>query len=236
MRNGRVAENTQTAYALALNFGLLTAAEEAGAADRIVADVALHDGHLTTGFLGTPELSHALSQHGHIETAYALLMQRGYPSWLYPITRGATTMWERWDGIKPDGSFEEISMNSFNHYAFGAIGDWMYRNIGGIDIDPMAPGYHHVIIAPKPGGKLTSARTTLQTGYGVLATDWTLTGGLLTLKVTIPPNTSATVTMPGTNVRLDGGVAGGAAGVRAARDNVIEIGSGRYVLTATGVR
>ena len=193
--NGRVSENTQTAYALALNFGLLDDAERAGAAGRLASDIRAHGGHLTTGFLGTPELAHALSRNGFIDAAFALLMQRGYPSWLYPITRGATTMWERWDGIRPDGSFEEISMNSFNHYAFGAIGDWMYRMIGGIDVDAEAPGYKHAIIAPRAGGGLTSARLTLETGYGRLAAAWHLDGTTFVLDVTVPANTSATVTL-----------------------------------------
>jgi alpha-L-rhamnosidase len=233
--NGRVSENTQTAYALALNFGLLTPEEMRGAVQRLVDDIARHDGHLTTGFLGTPELTTALSGNGRFDAAYKLLLQKGYPSWLYPITRGATTMWERWDGIKPDGSFEEISMNSFNHYAFGAIGDWMYRTIGGIDLDPAAPGYKHAIIAPHPGGGLTSAKTSLQTGYGVLSTSWRLESGALVLDLVVPANTSATVTLTGAS--LDRVSEGGSpidqvAGVRSSKqlgaDVALEVGSGSY--------
>ena len=232
--NGRVGENTQTAYALALNFGLLDSSEVAGAARRLAADVRAHDGHLSTGFLGTPELSHALSQNGFIDAAFGLLMQRTYPSWLYPITRGATTMWERWDGIRPDGSFEEISMNSFNHYAFGAIGDWMYRTIGGIDIDPDEPGYKHVLIAPRPGGGLTSARTELETGYGKLATSWRIEGGVFLLDVTVPANTRATVTLRNAkleSVREGGAPVQGVATIQATQvgaNVVVEIGSGVY--------
>ncbi|HEY4320597.1 MAG TPA: family 78 glycoside hydrolase catalytic domain [Gemmatimonadales bacterium] len=237
--NGRVSENTQTAYALALDFGLLEPGEVAGAAQRLAQDVAEHDGHLTTGFLGTPELTTALSQNGYLTTAFSLLMQRSYPSWLYPITRGATTMWERWDGIRPDGSFEETSMNSFNHYAFGAIGDWMYRTIGGIDIDPAAPGYRHTIITPHVGGGLTSARTTLETGYGLLVTDWHVNGATFTLDVTVPPNTTASVTLPGAvidRVTEGGAPVRGVAGVRRVTqrgvDVEIEVGSGSYVFRA----
>jgi alpha-L-rhamnosidase len=237
--NGRVSENTQTAYALALDFGLLDDAEMAGAARRLVDDIRAHDGHLTTGFLGTPELTHALSRNGFIDAAFALLMQRTYPSWLYPITRGATTMWERWDGIRPDGSFEEISMNSFNHYAFGAIGDWMYRTIGGIDIDPAAPGYKHVMVAPRPGGGLTSARTELETGYGKLATAWHLDGNVFVLDVTVPANTSATLTLwnaTAGSVTEGGAPVGQAAGVRSVQqhgsDLMVELGSGRYAFSA----
>ena len=241
--NGRVSENTQTAYALALNFGLLADAEMAGAAQRLVDDIRAHDGHLTTGFLGTPELTHALSRNGHVDAAYALLMQRTYPSWLYPITRGATTMWERWDGIRPDGSFEDVSMNSFNHYAFGAIGDWMYRVIGGIDVDSEAPGYKHTIIAPRPGGGLTRAHTVLETGYGKLATAWYLDGTAFVLDVTVPANTSASVTL--WNANADNATESGmplrqVPGVRSVQqrgnDVTLDIGSGRYSFRVRGTR
>ncbi|MES2306066.1 MAG: family 78 glycoside hydrolase catalytic domain [Gemmatimonadota bacterium] len=237
--NGRVGENTQTAYALALNFGLLEPDEMPGAAARLVDDIRRHDGHLSTGFLGTPELTQALSANGHLDAAFALLQQKEYPGWLYPITRGATTMWERWDGIRPDGSFQEISMNSFNHYAFGAIGDWMYRTIGGLDLDPAMPGYQHALIAPRVGAGLTSARAALETGYGPLASAWHVIGSTFSLDVTIPPNTSARVTLWGTTVDrvLERGVAArGVEGVHSAvqvgRDVVLEVGSGHYLFTA----
>ncbi len=240
--NGRVSENTQTAYALALDFGLLTPEEEAGAVQRLVDDIARHDGHLTTGFLGTPELTTALSSHGQFDAAYKLLMQKGYPSWLYPITRGATTMWERWDGIKPDGSFEEISMNSFNHYAFGAIGDWMYRTIGGIDLDPSVPGYKHAIIAPHPGGGLTGARASLETGYGMLSSSWRMVGDSLLLEVVVPANTSAAITLPvnrPAQVRESGQVLALVAGIRSVKtvgaQLQLEVGSGRYAFRVAGV-
>ena len=113
--------------------------------------------HLTTGFVGTPYLCHVLSRYGYLDEAYLLLNREEYPSWLYPVTQGATTIWERWDGQKPDGSFQDTGMNSFNHYAYGAIGDWMYRVMAGIEIDPAAPGYKHILIQPQPGGGFTSA-------------------------------------------------------------------------------
>ena len=234
--NGRVAENTQTAYALALNFGLLDADEMPQAVQRLVDDIGKHGGHLSTGFLGTPELTHALSRNGRTDVAFALLNQRGYPGWLYPIGRGATTMWERWDGIRPDGTFQEQSMNSFNHYAFGAIGDWMYRTIGGLDVDDTAPGYKHAIIAPVVGGGITSAKTELQTSYGLLGSEWQVQNGAMTLTVTVPANTTASVTLRNTTAATarEGGVAlSSAAGVRSVRaegkDVVVTVGSGRYV-------
>ncbi|MEO8200668.1 MAG: alpha-L-rhamnosidase C-terminal domain-containing protein, partial [Gemmatimonadota bacterium] len=216
-------------------------AEMPGAATRLVEDIARHDGHLSTGFLGTPELSRALSTNGHLATAYQLLDQREYPSWLYPITRGATTMWERWDGIRPDGSFEEVTMNSFNHYAFGAIGDWMYRTIGGIDIDPAAPGYQHSLIAPRPGGGLTSARTALETGYGRLSTSWHIDSGGFSLEVTVPANTTASVTL--WHARIDHTMEGGRSitkgnGIRSVEqrgeDVIVEVGSGAYSFMTPG--
>jgi alpha-L-rhamnosidase len=172
------------------------------AADRLAAAVRARGMHLTTGFLGTPQLLPVLSATGHLDVAYALLMQQSYPSWLYPITRGATTMWERWDGIRPDSTFEDAGMNSFNHYAFGAVGDWMYGTIAGIRLDPAAPGAKHVWIAPRPGGGLTRAKASLETPYGTLVSSWRLDsgGGRFMLTVTVPPNTTADVTLPGTTV------------------------------------
>jgi alpha-L-rhamnosidase len=199
---GRVGENTQTAYALAIAFDLLPDSLVPVAADRLAAAVRARGMHLTTGFLGTPQLLPVLSATGHLDVAYALLMQQSYPSWLYPITRGATTMWERWDGIRPDSTFEDAGMNSFNHYAFGAVGDWMYGTIAGIRLDPAAPGAKHVWIAPRPGGGLTRAKASLETPYGTLVSSWRLDsgGGRFMLTVTVPPNTTADVTLPGTTV------------------------------------
>ena len=234
---GRVGENTQTAYALAIAFDLLPDSLVAAAAGRLAQDVEARDHHLTTGFLGTPYLLHVLGATEHEADAFALLTQRTYPSWLYPITRGATTMWERWDGIRPDSSFEDPGMNSFNHYAFGAVGDWMYQNIGGIDVDPAAPGYRRARIAPRPGAGLTSASASLETMYGKLSSAWRLDGGgqRFVLEVTIPANTSAEVTLR--DARLADVREGGVGlnlrdGVRAARqrgqDVVVNVGSGRY--------
>jgi alpha-L-rhamnosidase len=236
---GRVAENTQTAYAVAIAFHLLPDSLVAQAGDRLADAVRFHGGHLTTGFLGTPLLLPALSATGHLDVAYELLTQRSYPSWLYPITRGATTMWERWDGIRPDSTFEDPSMNSFNHYAFGAVGNWMYGTIGGISLDPAAPGYRHALVAPHPGGGLTSARTSLDTPYGTLSSAWTLAAGLFTLDVTVPANTSAQVTLSNTTVdavRESGRALAGDPGVRSVRargkDVLVEVGSGRYRFTS----
>ena len=230
--SGRVGENTQTAYALAIAFGLLPDSLVSVAADRLATDVRRRSMHLTTGFLGTPQLLPVLSATGHLDVAYGLLLQKTYPSWLYPITRGATTMWERWDGIRPDSTFEDAGMNSFNHYAFGAVGDWMYRTIAGIRLDEMAPGAKHVWIAPRPGGGLTRAKASLETPYGPLVSSWRLEDRRFVLDVTIPPNTTADVSLVNTTpdrVREDGRAVGGAR--QNGQDVVVTVGSGTYEFT-----
>jgi alpha-L-rhamnosidase len=231
---GRLASNTQTAYALALAFDLLPDELREEGVRRLADDVRRFK-HLTTGFLGTPHLNPVLSSNGNLDDAYALLLREQYPSWLYPVKQGATTIWERWDGWKPDSSFQDPGMNSFNHYAYGAVGAWMYNTVAGIDIDPARPGYKHVLIRPQPGGGLTRARASLESMYGTVASAWEIRDGRFVLEVTVPPNAYATVTLP--RARLDqvtegGTPLGSAAGVRGTRQvqdqAVVEIGSGRY--------
>jgi alpha-L-rhamnosidase len=193
--DGHVGEGTQTAYALALEFDLLPPSLRPLAADHLALDVRTRR-HLTTGFLGTPHLLPALSRFGHLDEAYMLLNRQEYPSWLYPVTHGATTIWERWDGITPDGSFQDKELNSFNHYAYGAVGDWMYRVIAGIDVDPAAPGYKHILIKPHPGGGLTSAKASHLTPYGKVSSAWRIERDVFHLTTEVPPNTTATVRLP----------------------------------------
>ncbi|HWH62816.1 MAG TPA: family 78 glycoside hydrolase catalytic domain, partial [Ginsengibacter sp.] len=150
--NGRLVSGTQTAYVLALNFDMLPESLRIQAAARLADNVKSYNNHLTTGFLGTPYLCHVLTRFGYDSIAYKLLLQQTYPSWLYPVKMGATTIWERWDGIKPDSTFETPGMNSFNHYSYGAIGDWMYRSMAGIDTYEDGPGYKHIKIKPHIGG------------------------------------------------------------------------------------
>jgi alpha-L-rhamnosidase len=232
---GRVGENTQTAYALALAFDLLPEALRPEAARRLAEDVRRR-GHLTTGFLGTPHLCPVLARFGNLDLAYRLLMREEYPSWLYPVTRGATTIWERWDGVKPDGSFQDPGMNSFNHFAYGAIGEFLYRVVAGLDSDEAEPGYRHVVARPRPGGGLTSASARLETRFGEAASEWALTGNRMTVRVTVPPNARGTIVLPGAAGRAvrEGGVpVETGVGVRGTRmdggDLVVEVGSGRYV-------
>ena len=188
-----ISSDTQTAYVLALQFDMLPENLRQQAADRLVSNIRRYANHLTTGFLGTPYLCNVLSRFGHADVAYALLLQDTYPSWLYPVKMGATTIWERWDGIKPDGSFETPTMNSYNHYAYGAIGDWMYRVIAGIDTKPEGPGYKQIVIKPTIGGGLENAAADYETNYGKVSSHWKLDNGNVMLDVEIPANTMATV-------------------------------------------
>jgi alpha-L-rhamnosidase len=233
---GRVGEATQTAYVLALQFDLLPEDKRAQAAQRLANDVKRFGNHLTTGFLGTPYLCRVLSDHGQIDTAYALLKQDTYPSWLYPVQQGATTIWERWDGIKPDGTFQDAGMNSFNHYAYGAIGDWLYSVVAGIDLDPAEPGYKHVFVRPQPDGNLAWVKASLATQYGQVDVAWKTIGNQFALVVRVPPNTHATVRLPHAGsvaaVTESGRPLDAAAGiVRVAKDVdavSVAIGSGEY--------
>jgi len=193
--NGRLASNTQTAYSLALAFDLLPESLAKKAAERLAKDVKQFK-HITTGFVGTPLLCHVLHQYGYTHLAYMLLNRKEYPSWLYPITRGATTIWERWDGIKPDSTFQNPGMNSFNHYAYGAIGEWLYRITAGLEIDPENPGYKHILFQPNPGGGLTHAGVKYYSIYGKVESAWKIEKDQFLYSVTLPPNTHGKVTLP----------------------------------------
>lgn len=194
-KNGRVVSHTQTGYSIALAFDLLPENLRKNAADFLAAEVKQR-GHLTTGFVGTPILCQTLSATGNDDLAFMLLNRKKYPSWLYPVTQGATTIWERWDGQKPDGSFQDVGMNSFNHYAYGAIGEWLYTHVAGIDIDPNHPGYKHILLYPHPGGNLTKASAELNSMYGPIKSAWNINQTQFTYDVTVPANTTATVTLP----------------------------------------
>ena len=191
---GRVGTNSQTSYVLALKFNLLPDELTANAARFLVDDIRSRGNHLSTGFLGTPYLCHVLSDHGYTDVAYDLLLQESYPSWLYPVKMGATTIWERWDGEKTDSTFQDPGMNSFNHYAYGAIGDWMYRVSAGIET--MGPGYKHIIIQPHPSEKVTYSRASLESPYGRIVSGWERKEGKVIVKVSIPVNTTATIILP----------------------------------------
>ncbi|HEX6847433.1 MAG TPA: family 78 glycoside hydrolase catalytic domain [Chitinophagaceae bacterium] len=200
--NGRLVSSTQTAYVLALNFDMFPESLREQAVGKLVENIKAYNNHLTTGFLGTPYLCHVLSRFGKADLAFELLMQETYPSWLYPVKMGATTIWERWNGIGPDSTFAPASMNSFNHYAYGAIGDWMYRVVAGLDTYDDAPGYKHIKIQPHVGGGLTNAEAILQTYYGRVISAWKVEGDKFVAVIEIPANTTATVFLPVSNANL----------------------------------
>ncbi|MFG2960958.1 family 78 glycoside hydrolase catalytic domain [Streptomyces sp. NPDC048291] len=208
---GRVMADAPTAYALAICFDLLgTDAQRAHAGDRLAKLVRGNGYKIATGFVGTPLICDALTRAGHIDTAYRLLLQRECPSWLYPVTMGATTIWERWDSLLPDGTVNPSGMTSFNHYALGAVADWLHRTVAGLA--PAGPGYRRQRIAPRPGGDLTHAEARLRTPYGEAGVSWTLAGEELTVDAVVPPNTTAEVQL------TEGG-------------ETFEVGSGRHTWT-----
>jgi alpha-L-rhamnosidase len=194
--HGRLASDSQTSYALALEFSLLPGEKQrARAAERLVEVVRLKRHKIATGFLGTPLICDALTSAGAIDDAYHLLTQQECPSWLYPVTMGATSIWERWDSMLPDGSINPGEMTSFNHYALGAVADGMHRVIGGLA--PGAPGYRVINVAPRPGGGIAWAKTAHLTPYGRAEVSWRRAGGELNVEVTVPVGASAVVSLPG---------------------------------------
>jgi alpha-L-rhamnosidase len=194
---GRVVGNTQTGTLLALGFGLLPEEKQAHAFEWLLGDIERRNWHLSTGFVGTPLLAPVLSRFGRTDVAYKLFTQTTYPSWLYTVLNGATTMWERWNSYTKEQGFCPFGMNSFNHYAYGAIGEWMYSTITGIGFDPAEPGYKHIIIRPQPGGGLSWARGELETRYGTVRSAWKIKDGRFKAEILIPPNTCATIILPG---------------------------------------
>ena len=238
--DGSITMGTQTVYAMALGMHLITdPLEREQTAAKFVAKLAADNFHLKTGFLGTPWLLPARTSIGRDDLAMRLLDNEDYPSWGFEVRMGATTMWERWNGIHPDGTFGPASMNSFNHYAYGAVGDWMFQHLGGLQA--LAPGYSKARIAPliRRSG-LTYARCRQLTPYGLLSCNWQLTGGNLTLAATVPVNTSAEIVIPATDPHAvqEGGVpAVSTPGVRkstfAAGHLTLLVGSGHYEFTTT---
>lgn len=195
---GRLLSDATTAYALAIEFGLLSNEEQRrNAGARLAALVRESQHRISTGFVGTPLICDALCSVGEYDTAFHLLLQRENPSWLYPVTMGATTIWERWDSMLPDGSINPGEMTSFNHYALGAVADWLHRTVGGLAA--AAPGYRRLSIRPLPRGGLTSASARHRTPYGMAACTWELADGQMALEVVVPPNTMASVTLPGSD-------------------------------------
>lgn len=195
--DGRVLSDCPTVYALAIVFGLLDEPQRQSAGDRLAELVAENGYRVATGFAGTPYVCDALTVTGHLDHAYRLLLERECPSWLYSVSMGATTVWERWDSMLPDGSINPGQMTSFNHYALGAVADWMHRVVGGLA--PAAPGYERVRIAPQPGGDLSWAKTSLRTPHGEILVAWEIADGVLTVEADLPEGVTAELELPGTD-------------------------------------
>ncbi|WP_431917499.1 family 78 glycoside hydrolase catalytic domain [Amycolatopsis tucumanensis] len=194
--SGRVLSDAPTVYAQAIEWALLPTAEQRAVAGRRLADLVRTNGfRIATGFVGTPLITDALTTAGHPELAYRLLLERGCPSWLYPVTMGATTIWERWYSMLPDGSINPGEMTSFNHYALGAVADWMHRTVAGLA--PAAPGYRSIVVRPVPDAALTHASARHETPYGAASVAWRRADGKLTLDVVVPPGVRAEVHVPG---------------------------------------
>lgn len=188
--------HTQTAYVLALQFDMLPDSMKKHAADRLAGLVTKNNNHLATGFLGTPYLLHALSENGYTALAYKVLNQETCPSWLYPVKMGATTIWEKWDAIKPDST---VQATSYNHYSYGAVGEWLYRAVAGIDA--ASPGYEKILIRPHPGGGLTWVNASYTCPYGKIVSNWKMDNGKFSLHVEIPAGTRAMIMIPGQESR-----------------------------------
>jgi alpha-L-rhamnosidase len=235
---GLVRGDTQCAYALALSFELLDGERRARAARRLVADVERRGGHFSTGFVGTKDLLLALNAIGREDLAYRMLLARDYPSWLFPIAHGATSIWERWDGWTPEKGFQDPGMNSFAHYAFGSVGQWMFETIGGLGADE--PGFAHLLLRPRPGGGLTYAHARHDSVRGRIELAWRLAGEALELEVLVPPNVGATLLLPtltADEVTESGRPLAEVPGIRlraATPDGVpVELVSGRYAFTCS---
>ena len=205
MSEGRIKPEfeTQTAAVLALHFGITdNASETAKQLNNLVTEC----GHLKTGFVGTPYLLHALSDNGYTETAYSLLLREEYPSWLFSVKMGATTIWEHWDSIREDGTMWSTSMNSFNHYAYGSVADWLYGDAAGIKIDESKPAFEHIVFAPLTDGRLTYVKASIDTRRGLVKSEWKTENGKTEYEFTVPEGATATVILSGKQTEIGAGV------------------------------
>jgi alpha-L-rhamnosidase len=197
--DGRIEGDTQAAYALALHFDLLPDAQRGAALKHLLAGIDHYNGHLSTGIHATHRLMLELARAGQTDAAYKLALLREFPSWGFMIENGATTIWERWDGYVKGRGFQNPGMNSMNHWAFGAVGEWMWRGILGISPNDDAPGWAHFTVRPQPGGGLTSASGKYDSIRGPIRVAWNIEAGFITLRVSVPPNTTAAIFVPTSN-------------------------------------
>ncbi|HUB71805.1 MAG TPA: family 78 glycoside hydrolase catalytic domain [Acidimicrobiales bacterium] len=236
--DGTIASGTQTAYVLALHMGLVPEEMKPVTAAHLVDAIAAEDWHLTTGFVGVGYILPVLSSNGYSEVAYRLLEQRSYPSWLYPVLQGATTIWERWDGWTEDRGFQNPEMNSFNHYSLGSVGEWLYRFVLGIELAPGASGFDRLVLRAHPSESLTFAKGSFKSVRGIISSEWSRLDGVFSLRVQLPPNVTASVRVPSArpgDVTASNGLelVGTSAypGALGREEAVFEIGSGEYTFS-----
>ncbi|WP_337098528.1 alpha-L-rhamnosidase [Paenibacillus sp. YIM B09110] len=238
-KNGRLALDTQTAYAVALYMDLVPEAFKPRVAEGLNKRLRQDRNHLRTGFVGTPYLNSALSDNGAVDLAYTLLLNDDYPSWLYAVKLGATTIWERWNSILPDGSISSTGMNSLNHYAYGAIAEWMYRTVAGINPTEEAPGFRYTVLAPQPDFRLRWAKAKVASASGIYKSEWSFDEeGNLTFFFQIPFNAKASVRLPRAEAEaimingkaLDGS---GIRGDQNGEETVLDLVSGSYLIHYT---
>lgn len=191
---GRMVSETQTGSVLALHFNLASQQHRERILDALETNIANHKNHLSTGFVGTPYICHTLSENGRHDLAGTLLMKEDYPSWLYSVKKGATTIWERWNSIMPNGDFDTSGMNSLNHYAYGSIGEWMYRKLAGIN--QLEPGYKKILIKPQFIKGITWVDATFKSVYGDVRSAWSCKDSVIQVDVEIPANTTAIIYLP----------------------------------------
>jgi alpha-L-rhamnosidase len=237
--DGRIQGDTQTAYVLALRFGLLPDALRPVAAQHLVADIEAKNWHLSTGFVGVGYLCPVLTDVGQADVAYRLLLNETFPSWGYSIKQGATTIWERWDGWTEEKGFQDVGMNSFNHYSLGSVGEWLQRYVAGIDTDSNAPGFAKISLRPHPSRRLPSVRASFDSLHGSIGSAYAWEGDTLKWRVTVPANTTALISIPtadAASVREGDLPAAQAEGLRFVEYGegraVYEAGAGEYALTA----
>ncbi|MGN6439342.1 MAG: glycoside hydrolase family 78 protein [Agriterribacter sp.] len=238
-KDGRVKGETQAGYALALEFNLMPENLRANAAKLMVDAIAEYDYRVSTGIQTITRMMNQLSQNNHTDIAYRLLESRRFPSWLYSVDQGATTIWERWDGYVKGRGFQRWQMNSFNQYAIGSVGEWMHNTIIGINYDEAQPGYRHFILKPTPGGSLTWAKGSYKAITGKIEVSWKKEGSTLSVEVDIPANTTATLILPATKDITENGVpVSGSKHIRIAgkKDNhtSLNLASGKYRFSMPG--
>jgi len=237
---GRLTVETQTAYLLSLAFDLLPDEVRPLAAEHLVESIESLNGHLSTGFIGISHLNPTLTAIGRPDVAWRLSLNEDYPSWLYPVCHGATTIWERWNGWTEQEGFFDPQMNSFNHYSLGSVGEWLYRSVAGIELDPAVNGFQYFRIRPYPGGSLTYARASYRSIHGTIESGWRRDGHTLTLEVTVPTNTTARIYVPSDpdTAVLEGDIPADKAPCveplgREGTFLIYAISSGRYCFTST---